>query len=110
MIVTHRPKLTPDFTIEEWLKKHPEVDQQQLLFGSAYISAVALSVMGTAGITTKRSGGKRSSALKKILYTQEIHKRYLKDLTYTQIMVPLNMENEADQAYVRVVEKRNAHI
>jgi hypothetical protein len=99
MTITHRPRLIPDFTFEEWCKRNnipkpPGGD-------------VAMLVMGTSGFTTRRSAGKQKANQKKVMEYNKTYEQYLEDLTYSKIMVPLDLNKEADRAYLRVIEKRS---
>ena len=44
--------------------------------------------------------------LEKMSEYSRIYNEYLKDLTYTKVMVPLDLTKETDMAYLRVMHKR----
>jgi len=96
--ITHRPVMKPDFSFEEWCtKKGIPVPKA---------GDLAMAVMGMSGYQTKRTKGIQKKNLEKMSEYSRIYNEYLKDLTYTKVMVPLDLTKETDMAYLRVMHKR----
>lgn len=87
----------PDFTFEEWAKQKgitiPQFD-------------IGMAVLGKAGSPTKRTQGLLKTNWNNMKEVEELRKQYLSEVTYTEHEVPLDLSKESDQAYLRVLQKR----
>lgn len=95
----------PTETFEQWLDEQ-KIDKANVLLGNEYSTAVAQLLFGKGGFTTRKGKGERNTVQRKLAYTNELHKRYTASVLVEEKEVPLDMTKEADQAYVRVMERR----
>jgi hypothetical protein len=78
-----------------------------MIFSSEeYANAMAMVVMGMPGNPTRRTQGKIKASFLKIKYTQAAMRDYLATVPEKTKEIPLDPTKIADQAYVRVIEKR----
>jgi hypothetical protein len=105
MAITHRIVQVPKQSFEEWLKAR-EIDQADVLLGDAYSNAVAELLLGRGGFATRKTSGQARTLGQKMRYTQALQKEYQENVEFEERQVPLDLNKESDQAYVRVMEKR----
>lgn len=104
-LITHRAVRVRELSFEEWLDQE-HIDKSGLYLGDMYANIIAELALGKPGFATRRTNGKRKGLYEKLQRTQQFYKTYLREVPEVIHMIPLDPTKAADQAYVRVMQKR----